>query len=248
MSCSGSPARRTMALPSPVQVWAEVAGEIGAAVAAGRQHRRLRPEAVDRAVVHLETDDAANGALGVADEVDGEIFDEELATRLQRLSVERVQHRVAGAVGGGAGALGGALAELRRHAAERTLIDLAGFGARERHAPMVEFVDRVGRVAAEILDRILVAEPVRSLDRVIHVPAPVVGPHVPERGRNAALRRDGVRAGREHLGDAGGPQARVGAADAGAQARAARPDDDHVEGVVGDRIGLAVERRRPGGG
>ena len=25
MSCSGSPARSTMALPSPVQVWAEVA-------------------------------------------------------------------------------------------------------------------------------------------------------------------------------------------------------------------------------
>ena len=25
MSCSGSPARNTMALPSPVQVWAEVA-------------------------------------------------------------------------------------------------------------------------------------------------------------------------------------------------------------------------------
>ena len=39
-------------------------------------------------------------------------------------------------------------------------------------------------------------------------------------------------------------QARLGAADAGAQARAARADDDDVEGVVGDRIGLAAERRR----
>ena len=68
------------------------------------------------------------------------------------------------------------------------------------------------------------------------------GAHVAERGGNAALRRDGVRAGREHLGDAGGLQARLGAADARAQARAAGADDDDVEGVVGDRIGLAAER------
>ena len=102
--------------------------------------------------------------------------------RLQRLSVERVQDGVAGAVGGGAGALGDPLAEIGRHAAEWTLIDLAGFGARERHAPMVQFVNRGGSVAAQIFDRVLVAEPVRTLDGVVHVPAPIVGTHVAERG------------------------------------------------------------------
>ena len=174
-------------------------GEIGAAIAAGREHRRLGAEAVDRAVVHLQRDDAAHAAVGVADQVDGEIFDEELALRLQRLAVERVQDRVAGAVGGGAGALRDALAVVGRHAAERALVDLAFFGARERHAPMVELIDGGGRVAAEIFDRVLVAEPVGALDGVVHVPAPVVRAHVAERGRNAALRRDGVRAGREHF-------------------------------------------------
>ena len=154
-----------------------------------------------------------------------------------------MQDGVAGAVGGGAGALGDPFAEFGRHAAERPLIDLARVRARERHAPMVELVDRGRRVPAEIFDRILVAEPVRTLHGIIHMPAPVVGAHVAERGRNAALRRDRMRAGREHFGDAGGPQSRLGAADAGAQARAASPDDDHVEGVVGDRIGLAIERR-----
>ena len=64
--------------------------------------------------------------------------------------------------------------------------------------------------------------------------------HVAERGRDAALRRDRMRAGREHLGDAGGAQARLAAADHGAQARAAGADDDDVVGVVLDRIGLAV--------
>ncbi len=165
--------------------------------------------------------------------------------RLQRLPVERVQDRVAGAVGGGAGALGDALAVIGGHAAERALVDLAFLGARERHAPVVELVDRRRRVAAEIFDRVLVAEPVGALDGVVHVPAPVVRPHIAERGRDAALRRDGVRAGREHLGDAGGAQARLRAADGGAQARAAGADDDDVEGVIGDRIGLAVLR---GGG
>ena len=161
---------------------------------------------------------------------------------LQRLAVERVQDGVAGAVGGGAGALRDALAVVGGHAAERALVDLAFLGARERHAPMVELVDRGRRVAAQIFDRVLVAEPVGALDGVVHVPAPVVRPHVAERGGNAALRRHRVRAGREHFGDAGGLQARLRAADARAQARAAGADDHDVERVVDDRIGLAVDR------
>ena len=74
---------------------------------------------------------------------------------------------------------------------------------------MLELVDRVGRLAAQIFDGVLVAEPVRPLDGVVHVPAPVVRAHIAERRGDAALRRDGVRAGREHLGDAGGAQARL---------------------------------------
>ena len=79
----------------------------------------------------------------------------------QRLAVHGVQHGVAGAVGGGAGALGRALAEIHGHAAEGALQDLAVIGARERHAPMLELVHGLGRVAAEIFDGVLVAEPVR---------------------------------------------------------------------------------------
>ena len=217
-------------------------GEIGAAVAARRQNRHLRSETMDRAIVHLEADDAADAAVGIADQVEREIFDEELALGPQPLAIERVQDRMAGAVGGGAGALGDALAVVGRHAAERALIDLALFGARERHPPMIEFIDRRRRVAAEIFDRVLIAEPVRALDGVVHVPAPVVDAHVAERGGNAALRGDGMRARRKHLRDAGGLQTRVRAADAGAKPRAAGADDDHVERVVGDRIGLLSDR------
>ncbi len=195
-------------------------------------------------IIQLETDNATHRALGVADEVDGEIFDEELTLRLQRLAVERVQDGVAGTIGGGASALRDAFAEFGRHAAERALVDLADLGTGERYAPMVQFVDCGRRVAAHVFDRILVAEPIGALDGVVHVPPPVVRAHVAEGGGNPALRRDRMRAGREHFRDARRAQAGLGAADARAQARAAGADHDDIERVIGDRIGLAPERRR----
>src|SRR5215472_2369230 len=106
---------------------------------------------------------------------------------------------------------------------------------------MFEFIDRVGRVAAHIFDGVLIAKPVRTLDGVVHVPAPVVLAHIAERGGNAALRRDGVGAGRKYLGDAGGPQARLAATDDRAQARAAGADHHDIVSVVLDRIGAATD-------
>src|SRR3546814_11222916 len=61
-----------------------------------------------------------------SDLVEREIFDEEIRIVLQALLIERVKHRVAGAVGGGAGALRGrARPHVLHHAAERALVDLA---------------------------------------------------------------------------------------------------------------------------
>jgi hypothetical protein len=225
--------------------WRAGAREVRAAVAAGRQDRLLRLEAVDRAVVEVERDHAKAAALVVHDQVDREILDEEFRRVLQRLAVHGVQHGVAGAVGGGAGALRGALAEMRGHAAERPLVDLAVFLAPgERHAPVLELVHRGRRLAHHVFDGVLVAEPVGALHRVVHVPAPVVLAHVAQRRGDATLRRDRVRAGREHLGDAGGLQPGLGAADHRAKPRASRADHHHVVAVVLDRIGAAVGFRR----
>jgi len=169
------------------------AGEVSAAVTAGRQNGLAGGETMQRAVVHVQGHDAAAAAFVVHDQVEGEILDVELGRVLERLAVHRVQHGVAGAVRGGAGALRGALAEMRGHAAERALIDLAVFlAARERHAPVLELIDRGRRVLAHVFDGVLVAEPVGALHRVVHVPAPVVLAHVAERGGNSALRCDGV--------------------------------------------------------
>ena len=67
---------------------------------------------------------------------------------------------------------------------------------------MLQLIDGRRRVAAQIFDRILVAEPIGTLDGIVHVPAPVVLAHIAERRRDAALRRDRVRPGRKNLADA----------------------------------------------
>ena len=123
------------------------------------------------------------------------------------------------------------------HPAEGALVDLPLRRPREGHPGMLQLVDRRRRLPAQIFDRVLVAEPVRALDRVVHVPGPMVRPHVAERRRDPALRGDGVRPGREHLGDAGGPKPLPGRPHRRPQPRPAGADDDDVVAVVDDLVG-----------
>src|SRR6516162_11113837 len=102
---------------------------------------------------------------------------------------------------------------------------------------MLELDDGGDRAAAHILDRVLVAEPVRTLDRVVHVPAPVVLAHIAECGADATLRRDGMAASREHLGNAGRLEPFGGRAESRTQTGSARADDDDVIAMIRDRIG-----------
>ena len=194
-------------------------------------------------IIQLETDDTTAAPV-FHDQIDGEEFDKEFGLVTQRLAIQRVQHRMAGAVGRRAGALRRRpLAKVGGHAAERTLIDTAILGARERHAPMLEFVHGGRRIAAEIFDRILIAEPIRPLDGVVHVPFPIVRPHIGERRRDAALRSDGVRASWKDLADTGRAQPRLGTADGCPQSGAPCPNDDDIERMIGHRIGGAITRR-----
>src|SRR5690606_34654685 len=139
------------------------AGEIGAAVAAGGQDDELGLEPVHGAVVQLPGGDAAAAAL-VHDQVERVVLAEELGVVRQALAVHGVQHGVARAVGRRAGALDGRFAIVLGHAAEGALVDLAIGGAAERHAPVLQLVDRGRRVAAQVFDGVLVAQPVRPLD------------------------------------------------------------------------------------
>ncbi len=60
---------------------------------------------------------------------------------LQSLLVERVEDGMPGPVCSRAGPLGSAFTVVRRHAAERALVDTAVLGARKWHAEVLEFDD-----------------------------------------------------------------------------------------------------------
>ena len=55
-------------------------GEVGAPVTAGGEDRHVRAEAMDRAVVELDGDDAAAAAFFIHDHIDGEELDEEFGS------------------------------------------------------------------------------------------------------------------------------------------------------------------------
>ncbi len=227
-------------------------GVIAAAIAAGRQHHALRAEPVDRPVIEAHGDHAdallAVGAV-LHDQVDGEIFDEEGRVVFEALLIERMEHGVAGAIGRRAGALHGrAFAHILHMATERALIDRPVIIAAERHAGMFEFVNRMRRLAHHVFDRVLIAEPVGPLDRIVHVPRPVIGRIVAERGGDPALRRDRVRAGWEDLGNIRRFQSGFGRAHRRAQAGSPRADHDDVVGMVDDIIGASANFENVGCG
>src|SRR4029079_18384740 len=83
------------------------ARKISAPIAPSGDDHDVGAEAVNSAVVEIKSHHAAAAAFIVHDQIDGEIFDVELGRMSQRLTVHRVKHGVAGAVGGGTGALRG---------------------------------------------------------------------------------------------------------------------------------------------
>ncbi len=238
MSCSGSPARSDHAAAVTRAGMRRGGREIGAAIAAGRQHHGLGRKPVDGAVIKVPRHHTRTHPVIGHDEVEREILDEKLRLVLQRLAIERVQDGVPGAVGGRAGALyRRAVAIILHVPAKRPLIDAPVLGARKRHAVMFKLIDRLGRLHGQILHGVDIAQPVRALDRVKQVPLPGIGRHVGQRGGNAALGGHGMAARRKHLGDAGGLQPLFGHAERGAQARAACPHHDNIKGVIDIGVG-----------
>src|SRR5688500_3024242 len=92
-----------------------------------------------------------------------------------------------GAVGREAAAPDRGLAVVARVAAEAPLVDQPLRRAVEGHPEMLEVDDRLDRVAAHDLGRVLVDEIVATLDGVEPVPLPVVLFGVAERGAHSAL-------------------------------------------------------------
>ena len=122
------------------------------------------------------------------------------------------------------------------------LRDPAVLRAREDGAPVLELVDVVGRLVAEDLDRVLVAEVVGALDGVVGVLLGVVLGRVAERRVDPAFGRAGVAARRVELGDDRHVRPGVVSLDRRAHARETGADDEHV--VLRLHLWMTLPERR----
>ena len=202
----------------------------------------VRAEDVQLAVGDAVGHDAPRDRVrpAVEQQVDDVVLVEELDAVLDALLVERLQDHVAGPVGGEARAADRRLAVVAGVAAEPALVDLAVGRPVERQAHVLQLDDRLDRLARQDLGRVLVDQVVAALDRVVHVPLPVVLLLVAEGGADAALGGAGVGAGRVQLGQDRGLDAVAGQLERGPQAGAAGADDDRL--VVVDRRRAVADR------
>jgi len=109
------------------------------------------------------------------------------------------------------------------------LSNAAVIGSREDSAPVLELVDVSGGFLAENLDRVLIAEIVGALDRVVGMDLGRVLRRIAERRVDAALCCAGVAAGRVQLLDHRNVRPRVEGGNGRAHACAAGA---HYEDVV----------------
>lgn len=164
-SVSGASVRRSTTLP-------------GSSVTAGGEHGVVASESVEATVFHAQSDDTL--ALAVLhNQIQRKVLDEVSGIIKQRSSVEGVKETVAGSIGDAAASMClTTLAELQALAAEGSLVDFALFGSREWHTVVLELDNCVWCDFTHVLDGVLVAEPIGTLDGVVVVVLPAVLFHV----------------------------------------------------------------------
>ncbi len=168
--------------------------------AAGGKDGSLRLEDHRLARLHLQRHHTQHITMLVTNQIERQPLDEEMRALLDVTLIQRVQHRMPGAVCRRARAAHRfALAELRQMPAEGALIKRAVGVAVERHAEVFEFVHDLRRHAAHELNGVLIAQVVRTFNGIEHVPMPVVLLHIAERGTDSPLRRHSVRARGKHF-------------------------------------------------
>ncbi len=101
---------------------------------------------------------------------------------------------------------------------------------------MLEFYDCFRRPFAHVLDGVLIAEPVRPLHGVVHVPAPVVRPHVSESGADATLRGNSVASGWKQLSYTRRRQTSFGKPESRTQTGAPGSHHHDVVGVINELV------------
>lgn len=97
---------------------------------------------------------------------------------------------------------------------------------------MFEFDNGGGSLTGHVVNSVLVTEPVRTLDGIVHVPSPVILVHVSESSIDTTLGGDSVASSREKLGDTGSVETSLGKAECSSQTRATSTNDDSIVLVI----------------
>lgn len=194
--------------------------KVGTAVTTGRQDGVVRSESMERSVFHVERDHTDTLAI-LHEQVERKVFDEEVGVVSEGLTVKGVQDGVTCSIGSGGTSVGlSTLAILEGLTTERSLVDLSFLGSGEGNTVVLELTraisirpfpysphrahldNRIRRLLAHVMNRILVTQPITTLDGVVHVPPPIILGHVSQSGIDTTLGGDGVRTCGEKLGDA----------------------------------------------
>ena len=176
-------------------------GLVNTACAAGRQHGGAGFK-----VNHFTRFDTQSGttdhrAIGVFHQIQRVPLGENSGMVFQVLLIKGVQQGVTGTVSRRSGTCRLLAAEVFRLAAERTLINRAIFETGERQPHMVQLQNRFRAGFTHIFDGVLIANVVRPLNGVVHMPFPVIFMGITERDGDTALRGNGMGTGRENFGE-----------------------------------------------
>lgn len=175
------------------------AGEEGTSIATGGNNRVLGTETMQATILQIDGQNAATLVI-LEDQIQSKVLHKVVAVVAQRLAIQGVQQRVTRTISDGTTSVRlSTLAELQALTTESALIDLSILGTREGHAVVLQFDDSLGCLTCHIMDGILIAQPITALDRVVHVPLPIILLHVTQCGIDATLGGNCVRSCGEKL-------------------------------------------------
>mmetsp|Transcript_23235 Transcript_23235/g.38497 ORF Transcript_23235/g.38497 Transcript_23235/m.38497 type:complete len:271 (+) Transcript_23235:1361-2173(+) len=192
---------------------------------------------VNSSVFHVQRHDTNAFSIIVHHEVHGKVFNEVGGVERKTATIQGVKHGMTGAVCSSTAAVSlRALAVIQTLTTESALVNLAVFSTRERQSKLFKFQNCFRGFTTHVMDSILVAKPIRSLDGIVHVPSPVILAHISERSIDSTLCSNSMGSSGEQLGDAGCFETSFTQAHGCTQTRTSSPDNDSVIGVINDGV------------
>ena len=130
---------------------------------------------------HFQSSHTNHITVFITDQVQCHPFHKELGMGTNVLLVQSVQHGMTCTVGHSTSAFNRAFTMLSSMTTEWTLVDFAAFYAVKRHTHVFQFDNGFRCCTGHEFDGILVAQPVRTFNGIVHVPIPTVFLHIAQR-------------------------------------------------------------------